>query len=314
MSSFKRSQAGFTLIEVLIVSSLFTVIVGATLSVVTRFDRTSKRVVQVNEQAESARQGLDRLARQLRNLAQRVNQPVIDTAGTDDLIFQTSDPTRTWVRYCVEPGAGPRGTDRLWTGENGASPTVTAGMRGSCPGTDWDRTSVVADGVVNSIGGRRVFTYVCTPDKPVTCPASSAEFPLIKSIGAQIFIDPDPANRPVEHLVSSGVFLRNQNEDPTASFSWTPTGPRKVALNAAGSQDPEGRTLRFYWYAGTAPDFTCAQGPPPPPAAVPLEGVHVSHTFPDTAGPAGTVVPVTVVVCDPGDLQARYTEGVTIPS
>ena len=51
---------------------------------------------------------IDRAARQLRNLANPTvtATTTIDRADDYDFIFQTSDPARTWVRYCLEPGGG----------------------------------------------------------------------------------------------------------------------------------------------------------------------------------------------------------------
>ena len=99
------------------------------------------------DQAEDARgSALDVAARQLRNLANpTVNAATtIDRARPYDFIFQTSDPAKTWVRYCLADDRRrlARTRPRLWETES-ATATLSAGMRGPCPGTGWALAHVV---------------------------------------------------------------------------------------------------------------------------------------------------------------------------
>jgi hypothetical protein len=104
--------------------------------------------------------------------------------------------------------------------------------------------------------------------------------------------------------VSTSVFLRNQNEAPTASVTGpTTVGPHKISLNGTGSSDPEGRTLDFYWFMDTAPPASelanCNQSPPSNIWEGPLlikdfgAGATGSHNF-------------WLVVRDPGCLTSTY--------
>ncbi len=142
----RSDERGFTLIEVLVVCVLFLVVLGATLTVATYFVRDTRQAEIRNDQVEEARITLDRAARQLRNLAQRVDQPTIALAGDSDFIFQTSDPTRTWVRYCLQTTGTASPTDgRLWEmvttsssvsgAMGGAFPAAGGAPRRSSPGT-----------------------------------------------------------------------------------------------------------------------------------------------------------------------------------
>ena len=59
-----------------------------------------------------------------------------------------------------------------------------------------------------------------------------------------------------------GVFLRNQNRRPQASFSATTTA-QGIVLNGSASLDPEGQPPRYQWYdngtlVGTGITFTYA--------------------------------------------------------
>src|SRR5215213_2708896 len=299
-------QDGFTFVEVLLVSTLFLVVLGATIEAMVHFTRNNRLTEIRNDQAEEARTALDRQARQLRNLAKRVTVPTINKATGYDFIFQTSDPSRTWVRYCLDTTNAPATPSRarLW---EMVSPSSTVPDAGTCPGNTsaWESgdgsAKVVADHISNRNAGadRPVFSYSCLGEATPCPPADSS---LVTGVGATLWVDDDVAKDPAELRVSTAVYLRNQNEPPTAAFSVTPLGPGKVFLNATASSDPEGRTLRYFWYqADSAPSFNCADGPPKTPTY--YEGVALTYTFPTTTAP-NTSQPFTLVICDPGDLKS----------
>ena len=307
-----RSSRGFTLIEMLLVMSVSTLILGATLmtfmSVVRNSDEDTKR----NDTADLARRALDVEARQLRNLAKRLNNsPTIDKVDSYDFIFQTSDPQRTWVRYCLNTALG-LGKGRLYEQAQAlpistTTSPVTAAMRGSCPGTGWSVTKVVADSVTNRIGGfnRPIFTYTCV-NGSTTCASSPTTYDEILYINAELDVDTTPGYGPPELKVVSGVHLRNQNQAPVAKFSTSPAGVRTLIFNGSQSNDYENRTLSYFWFLGTMPtNIRCDQRD----ISLNLfnqrtlwggvllgQGVTYSHTFPNNGSQQ-----VQLVVCDPGD-------------
>jgi prepilin-type N-terminal cleavage/methylation domain-containing protein len=309
----RSREDGFTLIEVLLVSTLFLVVLGATIEAMVHFTANNRLTEIRNDQAEEARSALDRQARQLRNLAKRVGAPTINKAEGYDFIFQTSDPSRTWVRYCLDTTTAPatQSRGRLWEMVSSSS---TVPDTAACPGATgaWESANVVADHISNRNGNadRPVFSYSCLGGATPCPPADSS---LVTGVAATLWVDNDVTKDPLELRVSTAVFLRNQNEPPTAAFEITPLGTRKVFLNAAESSDPEGRTLRYYWYqAATAPSFNCATGPANTPTY--FEGVALTYTFP-TATATGTSAPFTLVVCDAGDLKAGpITQTTTVPA
>lgn len=330
-------ERGVTLIELLVVMAVSIVVLSATLTTFSSFVQADQDNNARNDSAEQARNALDVQARQLRNLAKRVASPVIDTVLPDDLIFQTNDPARTWVRYCLQtwaPSSPERG--RIWVGAlavpNAATPSpVTAGMRGACPGTGWTSTRVVADHVTNRAAAmdRPLFEYGCTAG--TTCTSNVSAYDQIINITARTVVDTTPSEDPAELRVISSVHLRNQNQPPLAGFHATPSSAsRTVALNASGSSDFEGRTMNYYWFKGpTMPavaNINCAQ-PTPATTTPPTlwgagttflgEGITLSHTFPPTDGPAGSMRTIGLVVCDPGDRipsAGVLTQSVQIPS
>jgi prepilin-type N-terminal cleavage/methylation domain-containing protein len=304
-----QSQGGFTLVEMIVVSALFLVVLTATLTSTGTFNRLNVQNQRLNDQTDRARQGVDLAVRQLRNLARRIEAPVIARAAASDFIFQTSDPERTWVRYCLQT----RTDGRVWLWGVSSPNAVTAAMSGPCPGTGWAGRNAIATNITNLANGRTLplFTYTCVRNAPAGCPATADDFSRIRSVGMDLFLDDNLAVNPPEVRVSSAIFLRNQNEQPTASFVSRPNGTRKVILNASASFDPEGRNLRFLWFRAPAPSFTCDI---PAPADLLLwSGVTLNHTFLPTDGASGAQVPMELVVCDPGGLQARFSAQVTIP-
>jgi prepilin-type N-terminal cleavage/methylation domain-containing protein len=333
------NQRGFTLIELLLVMTLGIVILGATLTSFTNYYRSQKTSQQLNDTAQVARNSMDLAARQLRNLANQdpsQQTTTIARALPFDLVFQTSDPSRKWVRYCLDTantgGAGSSASrGQLWEMETATATAPTAAMMASCPGTvatttpapagTWVSKRMVADFVTNRMGGvdRPVFSYSCSWLAPSTCPASSADYTRITNIGAQMYVDVNPGKSPAELRVVSSIFLRNQNEAPIADFSATAGGTRAVILNASSSLDPEGRTLAYDWFLGNGtitltPEEACAQEIKQKANGSTLIYLGQGTTY-RYAVPTGIASPMNIqlVVRDPGCLYATRTKTVTIP-
>jgi type II secretory pathway pseudopilin PulG len=304
-----RAQAGFTLAETLIVSTLFLVVLTATLTAVATYNRVNTKDQKHNDQVDRSRRGVDRGMRQLRNLARRIDAPVIARADASDFVFQTSDPQRTWVRYCLQT----RTDGKTWLWALTTPGSVTTAMSGACPGTGWTRMDAVATNVTNLANNRNfpLFAYSCVKGAPMTCPSSPADYGRIRTVAMDLLIDDNLAREPKEARVSSAIYLRNQNEPPIAAFTSRPAGTRAIILNASASYDAEGRNLRFLWFRAPAPTFTCDDAP----VAAPLlwQGVTMTYTFPASDGASGTSKTMELVVCDPGGLQARTTASVVIP-
>ena len=259
MTRILRREGGFTMVELMLVCFISLIVFGATLSAWTSLYRSNRAVEHQNDNAESARVALDRAARQLRNLANpTVNAITTIKLATDyDFVFQTSDPNKTWVRYCLDTSGANGAT--LWESEN---KNDVSAILGGCPNTSWARYTAVAEGVTNTLGGldRNVFTYECSVNAAATCPASATEYSKITNVGMHLWVDSDVRDRVSELSVGTGVFLRNQNESPVASVS-TPqrlsnVGLPRWILNGSGSLDPEGRTLEYFWFEDTPPSAT----------------------------------------------------------
>jgi hypothetical protein len=227
----------------------------------------------------------------------------------DDVVFQTSDPSKTWVRYCLDTSLGTANA-RVWEQTQTAN---TPGSTGRCgpSASGWQRTINVAQNVVNRINGRNapLFSYRCVSGG-TACTASATTWDQIIGVDAQVIVDTTPNRAPAEMKVDSAVFLRNQNQAPVAVVNATPVASRTIKLNASGSSDFEGRTLEYYWFLGSMPSaIQCNQPTETVTNGVTKlwggtylgRGVVLQYTWPGTTPASGAGQTVGLVACDPGD-------------
>jgi type II secretory pathway component PulJ len=254
-----REERGFSLLEVMVASSLFIVVLGAALTPFELFSRTERANANQNESQENARNTMATVVNRLRNTSGQ-NQ-LVNLASPYDLVVETIDsqpkPSGSQnarnlmkVRYCLDTSSGSDvnlTNGRLWEQSlrwTTAAPPTTM-PTSSCPDASWGTKRVVANYITN----KATSAYRPT-DKPLfTYYPAGATLDTITSIRVTIFSDRDWAAPPRETELSSGILLRNQNGAPTASFDATPgsAGSRKITLNAGFSTDPEGLPLTFRW-------------------------------------------------------------------
>lgn len=312
-----RNEDGFTLSEILIAMTIMLIVMGATLASLDSFRGRQKLDSQRSESQESLRRGIDHLERQLRNLA--TPQKTIKSiyrAGSNDIIFQTADPQKRWVRYCIDPADTQIATGKasLWYGIYNVPLASSPPSTTSCPGASsgWT-TESVGTAVVNARDGlaRPLFAYnwpKSSTGAPITTDTSA-----ITRVRTDLWVDVNPGANPVEQRLSSGVYLRNQNQAPVPRFTAVPAGANaagyRIVLNASSTSDFEGRRLNYYWYYGSSP-------------AIPASGCKpASDTEPSYLGsgivlealiPLAVSSPQNITLCviDPGDLEATLTKQV----
>jgi type II secretory pathway component PulJ len=314
-----RDERGLTLIEVLLSSILSLLVMGASLAAFDGLQGNHKLTQKANEAQDTARQQTDRLARELRNLAspsQLTNdlsaQPqAVEVATSYDFVFRVVGDTRpagslnvgnvTRVRYCLNTSNPAK--EVLWrqtqTWTTAATPALPS--TAACPGTGWNAGADVkyVSNVVNRYNGadRAVFSY------------NSTDISRVSKVRTSLFIDTDPTKRPSETRLSSGVFLRNQNRIPVASFTATVTADKRLILNGSGSEDPEGMPLKYQWYVD-APTPLPSCSTTPVPASCLGEGV----VFEKTGLSGGGQHVITLVAKDPAELGGTATQTVTYPN
>lgn len=235
-----RRQDGLTLVELLIGASLMLVVMFATLGVMDGLVNVNNRTTKLIDSVDTARNAMGRMTRDLRDATAATTgataaASVITRAEPQDLVMRRINPFTSstaanvtgahTVRWCLHSG---RGVMYRQTAEGVATPNA------ACPDprNTW-ATAVQAQDVTN--GTRPVFTY------------DNAVLEDITSVKTFLAIDRNPGRAPVEATLESGIFLRNQNRKPTASFSYVVLGGRSIQLNAQASRDPEGGILNYKW-------------------------------------------------------------------
>jgi hypothetical protein len=253
----ERGEIG--LIQLLVATSVFLVVMAATLGVFAAGQTLNTQANARNDIQDRARVALDTMARQLRNLASPTpEQPqAVDKASPYDLVFQTVDAVGPnaglnaanveRVRYCLGTTAATSTIlyrqEQRWTAQTTPASPSTAACPSASTGTGlWGTATQVANAVTNLSNGqsRPLFTY------------DSATAASVTLIHAQLYEDADPTRPPAETTLSTGVFLRNQNRPPTSSFTADTSVPGKIVLNGSQSADPEGEPLTYVWYDGAS--------------------------------------------------------------
>ena len=122
----RSSEEGFTLVEVLIAAVLMIIVLGATLTALTSFQKNTATNQRQNDGQDQARNTLDLIARDLRNLASPVLErpEAIDRNLPLDLIVQSEgrgtggslNARNTMrVRFCLAPDRRLYRSIQTWT-------------------------------------------------------------------------------------------------------------------------------------------------------------------------------------------------------
>jgi prepilin-type N-terminal cleavage/methylation domain-containing protein len=302
-------EHGFTLVELLVSMALALVVFGATLSAFDVFQSNNRFDILRNEAQDNARNALDRLAHEFRNVAAPKAVPevpgALELAGPYSVTFQTikDSPPKEGsknktnakrVRYCLNDSNASN--EILWrqarTWETETAPAVPAAT--ACPDLtpgDWESSSQLAQHITNEAGGqtnRHLFNYG---------PKGASEVAQILTVEPTIYINVNPSQplHPGETQLSSSIALRNANRQPTAAFTWKLKAGQHVLLNASESVDPDGLALSYKWTEGAKTLSSTAQVWESEKSQLP-EGNHT----------------VTLEVTDPGGLASKVSKVVEV--
>ncbi|MCW3069046.1 MAG: hypothetical protein JWL67_1671 [Solirubrobacterales bacterium] len=299
-------QHGFTLVEVLVSMALAAIVFGATLTSLDFFQSNNRFDLLRNEAQDNARNTMDRLARELRNVAAPKAEPelpgALERAEPYSIVFQTIDPTGASksptgamrVRYCLNDSTPSN--EVLWRQirrwEGSKAPEIPSST--TCPDLTvkaWDSSSQAVKYITNRNGGqtRKLFEYG---------PTGWSETAQIVIVEPTIYLDVNPTQaRPGESQLTSSISLRNSNRQPIASFTATEVNGH-VLLNASVSTDPDGLALSYTWSEGATEGATAL-----PSTAqqyeTPLLVSKSKHTF-------------WLKVADPGGLNASTKQEITL--
>ncbi len=244
----RGDRGDVTLPGLLMASVLSLIVLGATLDTFAGAQSQSTELTARNDNQQSVRAASDEIAAALRNLASPTpEQPqAIDKATPYDIVFQDVDPAGPNLgqntanvrrqRWCLDAGGTLYSQRQTWTTATvPAAPSTTA-----CPGSGWGTTTVTLQKLTNreAVLGRSLFVF------------DSATLTDIAAVHVDMYLDGDVNKAPGEVRLSTGVFLRNQNRKPTASFTAVATA-QGIVLNASASSDPEGQPLLYTWSEGS---------------------------------------------------------------
>jgi prepilin-type N-terminal cleavage/methylation domain-containing protein len=263
-----RQEDGFTLMEMLISMVVAVVLFGAVLTALDGFTHTWQATNLRFDAQDKARLGIDRIVRQLRNIASPLTTPkLLERATPYDLVFQTvgtpSGSNLTGaerVRYCIPSDTNPgTAADEVLIGETqtwstatppaspwSSDPSATVPCPDSSPPAGVGNPVTLASGVTNRYQGRtdrQAFSY-----NNGTAPSDLGQ---VFTVQIDLFVNPTPSVG-TDAEIRSGAFLRNQPRAPVPHFTYTPTGGGGVLLNGGTSYSPDGENLSFAW-ACTAP-------------------------------------------------------------
>lgn len=251
----RKQQEGFTLVELLIAMTIMLIVLFATFASFERFSNLSNRNQDQNDQQAQARNTLDLIARQMRNHAAPAPDQTlgIDKATAYDLVFQTVDTAKPAgsansrnvrrVRYCLDSSVPENEKlyqqTQTWT--TAATPAVPS--TAVCPDPAWATQRQMADHITNKVNGqtRSVWTF------------DSATVSHISTVRTRLFVDLDAAHPPAEQSLDTSIALRNENQAPVGTFTYSVNQNGSVVLNATGSYDPEGDRISYEWQDGTTP-------------------------------------------------------------
>ena len=287
-----RRESGFTLVEVLVASTVMMVVLIATLTTLDRFVLNTRVTDAQNEAQNEARIAIDQLQREFRNnaAAAQDQQFGIDKASPYDVVFQTVDPSKpagsanernsARVRYCFDSSTPANGRiyrqSQTWT--TAATPPMPS--TAACPDAAWSSARIMAEHLVNRNGGQ---------NRPVWT-ANGADIANISGMESRFFVDINPNQPPAEREIQSSVSFRNVNQAPVADFTGLGNANGSIVLNASGSYDPEGERVTYTWLEGTT---TIGQG--------------LAFTWDDAGGGTHTI---TLVATDGSGVSRSITKSV----
>jgi Tfp pilus assembly protein PilW len=263
---FVKSERGTaSIIELLVAMAIFAGVLSATLAVYETFLKNDRAINDRNDSQQLARSTLDLMSRDLRNLASpnEALPEAFDRADAADMMFKTVDGNgpnaganvvnTERVRYCLDTSdtSNAKLYMQLQTWTTATAPAAPSST--TCPGTQWSMNTaaetrtqrVLADHITNYASGqtRPVFTY------------DSATLSAIAKVHVDLRVDMFATRGPKETSLSTGVFLRNQNRQPTAAFTWS-RNTGAIVLNGSSSADPEGQPLDYKWTDTANPSWT----------------------------------------------------------
>jgi prepilin-type N-terminal cleavage/methylation domain-containing protein len=322
MSAIRR-QDGFTLIELLVAMVLSLIVFGATLTILEVYMRQSAAATKRFDAQDQARLAIDRIVRDLRNVASPLTTPkLLERATPYDVVFQTiGTPSGSnvsgieRVRYCIpqDSSAGSASQEELiaqvqtWTTSTASSDPWTSdpAQTIACPDLTFAPASgqpvytVIAQSIVNRYQQTSSYPAFSFNNGLDGNSVAAGDLPEVSTIQVNLRVNPTPTLTGATTQIQSSAYLRNKQHAPVAQFTYTATGNGGVILNAGQSYSPDNEQLSYAW--------ACTSSPCPAAGTLSIASNGLVSWKPG----AGTYT-VELTVTDQSGVQGITSETVTV--
>jgi prepilin-type N-terminal cleavage/methylation domain-containing protein len=201
-----RGEDGFTLVELLVVMVISTVVLLGTLLTLDSFSSNSIRQTRIIDANEQVRTTMDRVVRDLRDVA------TITRAGANDLVYSLKESVTTtrYERICMDSAGG------IWGSQSTTAPDPGTGCPTAASG--WSGGRITLRASTNSTANP-IFRY------------DNSNLAAVRSIGLTFSLDAKSGGRPGGSTLRASAFVRNRVERAPVvttgdiAATCTPSGP-----------------------------------------------------------------------------------------
>jgi prepilin-type N-terminal cleavage/methylation domain-containing protein len=279
MSAIRRHD-GFTLIELLVAMTLSLIVFSATLTILEVYMRQSSAANKRLDAQDQARLAVDRIVRDLRNVASPLTTPkLLERASPYDIVFQTIGAPSGGasgnvsgierVRYCIpqDASSGSASQEELiaqtqtWTTSAPAADPWTSDPTQTIPCPDLTFAPAAGQPVYTVLAQSVINRYQQTSSYPAFSfnngldgnSVAAADLPEVSTIQVNLRVNPTPTLSGATNQIQSSAYLRNKQHAPVAQFSYAATGSGGVILNAGQSYSPDNEQLSYAWACTSSP-------------------------------------------------------------
>jgi type II secretory pathway component PulJ len=267
-----RSEAGFTLVELLITTVIMTLVFGGVLGVLDAFQRQASANNGRGDNQDAARRTVDRMSDSLRAAVGAGTALNVERATPTDVVFRMVDPATPpqstnpgrlmFRRYCLDDATSSvlYEEDLHWAAAAPSLPST------ACPGTGWEDVQQIADHITTVAGP--LFSY-----PPNTTPVTA-----VSRVAIDLSIDLKPNQPPAATTLHTSVDLRNAVHPPTAGISCQAYTPGQIYCDAGGTANLDGGTLTYAWSYGTS-CATATGGSFPSQPQISQNGLNIGTSY-----------------------------------
>jgi type II secretory pathway component PulJ len=200
-SGFWGPQYGLTLVETLVMLSIFTILMLAVMQTVASFYRFNAYTVAQAYQVDHARRGIEFLVRDIREMTYADDGTFPLAVMEDNRIAFYSDIDRDdSVEYVEYELTGTILEKRIYD---------AAGMPPTYDETP-EETRIISEYVQNLAQATTTFTYFDTDGNPASATSTVTD---IKYVETKIIVNIDPVRDPGEYMLRSSAALRNLKDN-----------------------------------------------------------------------------------------------------